>query len=149
MTTRRALKVLAGAAVVAIVVAAAIRLNKVTVPEGPVPIVWDREVCAHCSMHIGERAFAAQLQLKDGRIDNFDDPGCLFEFLSEDKQPVHAIYFRDHAADRWLARDEARFVPVESSPMGYGIGAVGLDTKGANTWAWAEARVEQKREERR
>ncbi len=149
MTGARVLKVLVGAAVTAVAVGALIRLNKVTVPEGPVPIVWDREVCAHCSMHIGERAFAAQLQLKDGRVENFDDPGCLFEFLGEDGRPVHAIYFRDHATDRWLARDEAGFVPVESSPMGYGIGAVDLGTEGAHTWTWAETRVQEKREARR
>ncbi len=27
--------------------------------EGPVPIVWDKEACAHCHMHIGEPPFAA------------------------------------------------------------------------------------------
>ena len=30
-------------------------------PEGPQPIVWDREACAHCHMHIGEPRFALMM----------------------------------------------------------------------------------------
>ena len=29
-----------------------IRLNRVSLPEGPVPIVWDGEGCGHCKMHV-------------------------------------------------------------------------------------------------
>ena len=29
-------------------------------PDGVVPVAWDRTVCAHCRMHVGEPGFAAQ-----------------------------------------------------------------------------------------
>ena len=59
-----------------------VRFNQVTLPQGPVPVVWDGEVCGHCKMHVGDPRFAAQLQTTAGDVLNFDDPGCLFEHLT-------------------------------------------------------------------
>ena len=41
--------------------------------DGPEAIIWDRSACAHCRMLISEPAFAAQLQLGDGQVLDFDD----------------------------------------------------------------------------
>ncbi|HMQ22150.1 MAG TPA: hypothetical protein PKE00_06650 [Planctomycetota bacterium] len=117
-------------------------------PEGPVAAVWDHEACAFCRMHVGEPAFAAQLQTKDGQVLFFDDPGCLFETLDRDQPLVHALYFRHMQADRWLARDEVAFAQVAITPMGYGIGAVERGTAGALSVDEAHAKVRKKREER-
>lgn len=117
------------------------RLNRVTLPEGPVDIVWDQEVCGHCKMHIGDPRFAAQLQTTDGQVSSFDDPGCLAEALQAHPGGVHALYFRDYDSDRWLTEAEAGFLPVEDSPMGYGIRAVSKDRPGAQDWDWARARA--------
>lgn len=117
-------------------------------PEGPVAAVWDHEACAFCRMHVGEPAFAAQLQTKDGQVLFFDDPGCLFETLDRDQPPVHAMYFRHMKEDRWLARDEVAFAPVAITPMGYGIGAVERNTDAALSVDEAHAKVRKKREER-
>ncbi len=46
-------------------------------PDAPQAVVWDREACAHCHMHVGEPGFAAQAIDEHGRVYNFDDPGCL------------------------------------------------------------------------
>src|SRR5690242_12190335 len=62
-------------------------------PEGPQPIAWDREACAHCHMHIGEPRFAAQLQTEDGRVLNFDDPGCLLAYDAAEHPRSRAVYF--------------------------------------------------------
>ena len=116
-------------------------LNTSATGDGPVPIVWDREVCAHCRMHIGEPAFAAQLQTADGVVHNFDDPGCLFEHVQAHPGVAYTAYYRDHDSDGWLNDGNVAFLPTESSPMGYGIKAVRVGTEDARDRSWAEARV--------
>jgi copper chaperone NosL len=118
-----------------------VRFNRPTLHEGPVPVVWDSEVCAHCKMHVGDPRFAAQLQTTRGDVLNFDDPGCLLEYLGSHDPSVHGIYFRDYTAEGWLPEAEAGFVSVEDSPMGYGLAAVPRGTSGAQDIDWAKAKV--------
>ncbi|MGB8331033.1 MAG: hypothetical protein WCE62_13000, partial [Polyangiales bacterium] len=72
---------------------------------------------------------------------NFDDPGCLFEYLDSHQVPVHALYFRNYEDDGWLSESVVGFLPVEDSPMGYGICAVPHDTHGARDIEWAKLQV--------
>lgn len=130
------------AAVVAVM--AFMRFNEATLPEGAVPVVWDSEVCGHCKMHVGDPRFAAQLQTTEGDVLNFDDPGCLFDYLDSHTASVHALYFRNHLEDGWLSASEAGFLPVDESPMGYGIRAVPKGTPDAQDIDWAKARVESR-----
>lgn len=111
-------------------------------PSGPVLIVWDRETCAECHMHVGEPRFAAQLQTKDGAVWNFDDPGCLLHYLATRKPDVHAMYFRHLREDRWLSRGVVGFIAVEATPMGYNLGAVESGAPGALSFDAAQARIE-------
>ncbi len=93
--------------------------------DGVVPIVWDKTACDHCHMHIGEPGFAAQLQTKQGKIYNFDDPGCLFAFVMANAPDIKATYFHHHTEDRWLDQRNVGFIPVKQpTPMGYGLAAV-------------------------
>lgn len=108
-------------------------------PEGPVEVLWDREACAHCRMHVGEPSFAAQLQLKDGRVLHFDDPGCLLRYEADTRPDVHAAWFHHSREDRWLPRERTAFAPVSPTPMGYGLGAVEVGTPGAMSVAEALA----------
>ncbi len=119
-------------------------LRAQALPTGPVPVAWDKEACAHCRMHVGEARFAAQLQLADGRVLNFDDPGCLFSFRAKDQSPVHATYFHHYRQDRWLTPAEAGFVPVMPTPMGFGLAAVDAATPDALSEDQAAARVRAK-----
>jgi copper chaperone NosL len=123
-------------------------LSAGTPPDGPVAAVWDREACAFCRMHLGEPAFAAQLHTRDGRVLFFDDPGCVFELLDAEPLDVHAIWFRDHREDRWLARDGVAFAAVEPTPMGYGLAAVPAGTPGALSVEQAHAKVRAMRKAR-
>jgi copper chaperone NosL len=91
---------------------------------GPAPIVWDREACAHCRMLISEPAFAAQLRTADGEVESFDDPGCLFARLDALGPGVQALWFHHLREERWIPGEAAGFVPVDPTPMGYGLGAV-------------------------
>jgi hypothetical protein len=102
--------------------------------DGPVPVVWDKAVCAECRMHVGEPAFAAQLQTADGGVYDFDDPGCLFEYFAEHAPELRAAWFHHHQEDRWLRHDEVAFVPVKTSPMGFGLGAVAAGPGGGRTF---------------
>lgn len=118
-----------------------VRYNRVALPEGPVPVVWDGEVCTYCKMHVGDPRFAAQLQTTDGEVLNFDDPGCLFDYLGSHSPSIHALYFGNHGGDGWLREEETGFIEVSDSPMGYGIAAVPRDRAGAQSIDWARARV--------
>lgn len=108
-------------------------------PEGPEPVAWDRTACARCRMLVSEPSFAAQLQLLDGAVLEFDDPGCLLLYLHEQRPAVHAVYLHHREEERWLDRDEVAFVPSGPSPMGYDLGAVERERPGALTWASALA----------
>lgn len=118
-------------------------LRAQALPTGVVPVAWDKEACAHCRMHVGEQGFAAQLQLTDGRVLNFDDPGCLFSWLAASPAPVHATWLHHHTEDRWLSRAEVGFVPVTPTPMGFGFAAVNAGTPGALSWDAAAARIKE------
>jgi hypothetical protein len=121
-----------------------VRFNRVTLPEGPVDVIWDSEVCRHCKMHVGDPRFGAQLQTVEGDVLNFDDPGCLFDYLASHEASVRALYFRNQRADAWLRQDEVGFVAVEDSPMGYGLAAVPRSTPGAQGIDWAKAQVKDR-----
>ncbi len=111
---------------------------------GPEPIAWDEETCAECHMHVGEAAFAAQLQTQEGELWNFDDPGCALRFLARVRPPIAALYFHAYGEETWLEMSQTAFVPTSRSPMGYGLGAIRKGTTVAKE-AWdlqqATARV--------
>lgn len=92
-------------------------------PDRPVPVVWDRESCAHCRMAIGDPSYAAQLVTTDGTVANFDDVGCLLRYLDEHHPQVHRLWFHHPQADRWLGADEVGFVQGAITPMGWGLTA--------------------------
>ena len=108
-------------------------------PEGPQPVIWDKESCAECQMAVSERGYAAQLQTADGRVLDFDDPGCLASYLAKSAPEVKAIYFHHLREDRWLPLAGAAFVPAGPSPMAYDLGAV--DPGSPGSCPWSEARV--------
>ncbi|GIW73095.1 MAG: hypothetical protein KatS3mg102_2637 [Planctomycetota bacterium] len=110
-------------------------------PTGPLEPVWDRQACAYCRMHLGERAFAAQLQTTGGEVRFYDDPGCLVRDLEETRPSVHAIWFHHLREQRWVRREQAGFVAVSPTPMGFGLGVVDAGEPGAFGWEQARRRV--------
>src|SRR5262245_64913286 len=97
--------------------------------QGPAPIAWDEEACAHCRMLISDPAFAAQLRAEDGSVESFDDPGCLLAQLGE-RHP-REVWFHHLREERWIAGDRVAFELVPQTPMGYGLGAVDTGSVGA------------------
>lgn len=121
-------------AVVLAIVAGAIAWSVMAsskIDDGPADIVFDKAACAACGMHVGEPSFAAQLTTKDGRVYAFDDPGCLFLFVEEQHPDVHTVFFHHRTEQRWIARDKVAFVPVDRTPMGFGLAAVDDNTPNA------------------
>jgi len=111
------------------------------IPDAPQPIAWDREACAHCHMHVGDPAFAAQAIDGDGRVYDFDDPGCLLAWRARRATPPARVWFHAVDADRWLPIEAVAFVPVPQSPMGSGLGAVERGRPGALSVDEATRRV--------
>ena len=109
-------------------VAAAILAAACNRADGPSPIAFDEEVCAHCRMLISDPAFAAQLELEDGSVASFDDPGCLLAALP-DHRP-RALWFHHVREERWIPAERVAFERVPRSPMGYGLGAVDAAAEG-------------------
>lgn len=110
-------------------------------PEGPQPIVWDREPCAHCRMLISDPAFAAQLHGADGEVESFDDPGCLFARLEARRPAVRALWFHHVREERWIRGDAVGFERIDPTPMNHGLGAVDAGAPGALSLEEARARV--------
>jgi copper chaperone NosL len=115
--------------------------------EGPQPIAWDREPCAHCRMLISDPLYAAQLQTAGGEVASFDDPGCLLAALEEHPE-VRALWFHHRSEERWLPGERVGFVVVPRSPMGFGLAAVDADEPGAMSLEEARARVRAERARR-
>jgi copper chaperone NosL len=109
-----------------VVVAAAIGLARWAArpAAGPAPVAWDRVACAHCRMLVSDPRFAAQIQLADGEVLHFDDPGCSLLARAALARPVRAAWFHDSASEAWLREDEVAFVRGAATPMGYGLAAV-------------------------
>lgn len=104
------------------------------VPDQPVEVAWDREVCGHCHMHVGEPRYAAQLVTEEGDVIDFDDPGCALDYLAAHHPRVHRLWFHGEG-DRWIAADEVGFLRSHVTPMGSGLVAVDAGTPGAMTLA--------------
>jgi copper chaperone NosL len=111
--------------------------------DGPQPIAWDREPCAHCRMLISEPRFAAQLQAEDGSHASFDDPGCLLAHLESRDAPIPVLWFHHLREERWITGDRVAFERVEWSPMGYGLGALDARAAGALSFDEAKTRVRE------
>lgn len=114
-------------------------------PDGPVEIAWEQAACAHCHMHLSERAYAVQLQTSDGEVLNFDDPGCFFLYLAEAAPAVHEVWFHHASQPRWLRRAEVGFVPAAATPMNFGLAAVDRAAPGAVSWEAARAVIAARR----
>jgi copper chaperone NosL len=112
-----------------------------SMPDEPTAIVYDREACAHCHMLIGDPRYAAQLVTSDGKVVNFDDPGCALRYVAEIDPKIHRLWFRDGRGDRWIPAAGVGFVRGAETPMGYGLAAVDATTPGALSIAQATALV--------
>jgi copper chaperone NosL len=92
-------------------------------PEGPEPIAYGRDVCAHCRMHLGRPGFAGELRGADGTLQKFDDVGCLLHALLAAHRETPEAWVEDHGDGGLIPLLTAHLVRAEAvdTPMGYGI----------------------------
>lgn len=92
----------------------------------PVPIALDEDICAHCRMAVSQRELAAELVTRDGRVEIFDDVGCLAARIRQQGRPEGSgAFVVDYAGGDWLAAERAVFLhaPALPTPMGSGLAA--------------------------
>lgn len=92
----------------------------------PVPIVWNEDICSHCRMAISQPELAAEAVGTAGRVEMFDDIGCLVRWLREPGAPEGlAPFVADFSTGDWLRAEEAVFVQSSDlpTPMGSGLAA--------------------------
>ncbi len=110
----------------------------------PQPVAWDREACSSCGMLVSDPHTAAQLVTREGKVYQFDDPGCLFKHMADHHPVVKRIWFRDSqrgGEEAWLAWEGASFLPGQETPMGSGLYAVPLGSPGSISFSEASNRV--------
>ena len=92
----------------------------------PVEIVVNEDICSLCRMAVSERRFAAEVVTGEGRVEVFDEIGCLVEWLEGNGRPAEAgTFVVDYGTGEWLAAEGAAYVrsPELTTPMGHGIAA--------------------------
>ena len=92
---------------------------------GPVEVVWDHDRCERCNMVIANPRYAAQLREPSGEAHKYDDFGDAVLDLVERGWNEDDIEFwvTDYKTGLWINAFKARYVPGETTPMGFGLGA--------------------------
>ncbi len=92
----------------------------------PVEIALNEEICSHCRMAVSQRQFAGEVVTPSGRVDYFDDIGCLAAWFRQQQPAAGAsVFVVDYEDGEWLAAELAQYVVSEavSTPMGSGLTA--------------------------
>ncbi|MDR0479573.1 MAG: nitrous oxide reductase accessory protein NosL [Burkholderiaceae bacterium] len=120
------------------------------------PIIWDRDVCAHCTMVISDRRFAAEV-CGSTAVFKFDDVGCAVSWLHDKAKdypwsadPATRLWVADIASKDtdliWLDAHAAHYVN-KTSPMGYDFGASAQNQAGAVDFQTMREHVLAKKEQ--
>lgn len=94
-------------------------------PTGPVPIAYGEDPCDICRMIISEARYAAEARFPGGKVEKYDDVGCLAERLARGGEAPIGMWVADHATSAWIPAEQAYFVLSETlpTPMGSGVAA--------------------------
>ncbi len=117
---------------------------------GPVDVRFDRDACTRCRMVLSDPRFAAEIRYfpegKRSRVAKFDDIGCATLWLEHQPfrdDPKTEIWVADHRSRQWIDARSAWYVPLNSSPMEYGLGAQSEPASGALDFEQAKARIRE------
>lgn len=98
----------------------------------PVPLVLDEDACSHCRMAISQREFAAEAVTPGGRVERFDDIGCLLDWRRKQEVPESTGFFVvDFDTGDWLDATEAVYVRSRAIPTPMGSGLVAFGSRDA------------------
>jgi copper chaperone NosL len=105
---------------------------------GPEPIVYGRDTCASCRMHMSQPGFAGEMRDPDGTLTKYDDVGCLIRAILATHREVPEAWVEDHAGGSFVPLLSAKLVrgDAASTPMGSGLVAF-ADDRAARIYAEA------------
>jgi NosL protein len=105
---------------------------------GPEPIVFGRDACAHCRMHISQPGFGGEVRDRNGVLTKYDDVGCMLQAMVAMHREIPEAWVEDHDGGGFVPLLTAQLVRTEDggTPMGYGIVAF-ADATVATTYAQA------------
>lgn len=94
-----------------------------TARTGPEPIVFGRDACAHCRMHLSQPGFGGEMRDARGALTKYDDVGCLVRAMLARHGEIPEAWVEDHETGRLVALLTAHLVRGQPSatPMGSGI----------------------------
>ncbi len=117
---------------------------------GPAEVRFDRDACERCRMVLSDPRFAAEVRWfpegKRSKVAKFDDVGCATLWLETQPfrdDPKTEIWVADHRNKQWIDARKAWYVPLNSSPMEYGLGAQSDPDEGALDFEQAKARIRE------
>jgi hypothetical protein len=125
-------------------------------PSAPRPIVFGRDRCGSCGMHLSRAGFGGELRHGNGVLETYDDLGCLFRGLAKD--PAAVAWVESHESGALIPLERAIFVrgEVGSTPMASGLlafesgaGAAEMERSGGSRVGLAELYVDIKKEQER
>ena len=88
--------------------------------DAPLEPAWGKTTCAHCSMLVGDKRYAAQAEA-DGERLFFDDLGCMV-LWNEDHKASH-VWAHRADGEGWVEASTATFAVGARTPMGFGVEA--------------------------
>ncbi|MFC3886275.1 nitrous oxide reductase accessory protein NosL [Bacillus songklensis] len=90
----------------------------------PVAIDEKTDKCAICNMSVMDNQFATEVVLENGKALKFDDIGCMYNWMAENKdEKLLAKFVRDYDTKEWVELEKATFVHDKSikTPMAYNV----------------------------
>ncbi|HMR86831.1 MAG TPA: nitrous oxide reductase accessory protein NosL [Saprospiraceae bacterium] len=112
-------------------------------PEGPEPILLNKDTCAFCKMNISDGHFGAELITSKGRIFKFDDISCMVAFKQENPdKAVKSHFVHDYTGNNELIPAEnASYISggTLKSPMAGNIAAFKSDAEASEYLIKTEA----------
>ncbi len=120
--------------------------------DGPKPIQYGKDQCAHCRMTVSDARFGSQLVTKKGRAYHFDDVQCIVSYVKAGtvaKEDIAAFYMPDYANENKLLPAEGLFLlkseslksPMRGDVAGFASEAdleKVRDVHGGETLKWAD-----------
>lgn len=90
----------------------------------PVAINEETDKCEICHMAVKDNQFSTEIILENGKAIVFDDIGCMYSWMKENKnQKVASSFVKDFHTKEWIDPKKASFVydkPIKT-PMAYNV----------------------------
>jgi copper chaperone NosL len=90
----------------------------------PVAINEETDKCEICHMAVKDNQFSTEIVLENGKAIVFDDIGCMYSWMEENKdQQIASSFVKDYQTKEWIDPEKASFVydkPIKT-PMAYNV----------------------------